>query len=81
MVCKMSRKLANRLHSESGYKCFLLGLEIFTYVEILKVLSLFSLEKKGLRGPHHSIPVPKAWLQRGWKLSLHKKSHGEDKGQ
>lgn len=34
-----------------------------------------------LRGPHHSIPVQKGWLQGQRRLSLHKERHREDMGQ
>ncbi|KAK4830082.1 hypothetical protein QYF61_008420 [Mycteria americana] len=60
------------------------GLENLPCEERLKELGLFSLEK-AQRGPRHSIPVLKGWLQRGWRVSLHKektrgnryKWHGE----
>jgi len=37
--------------------------------------------REGSEGPHCNIPVLKGQLQTGWKLSLHKGPHGEDKRQ
>lgn len=49
--------------------------------EKLKSLGLPSpWRREGSGGTHHSVPVLERWLQEGWRLSLHKDSHGEDKG-
>lgn len=28
---------------------------------------------------HHAVPVFKGWLQRRWRLPVHKESHGKDR--
>lgn len=37
--------------------------------------------REGSGAPYHSIPPLKGWIKRGWRLSLHKETHGEGKGQ
>jgi len=37
--------------------------------------------REGSEVPHHSIPVPKGQLHKGWRLSLHKEPHGGNEGQ
>lgn len=51
------------------------GLKNLPYMEILKELNVFALEK---RGPYHNIPVLEGQLQGQKKLPICKNKHGEE---
>lgn len=54
-------------------------LKNLSFEERLKELVLSSMEK-GQLGPYHNIPELKGLLQRGWRLSLHKRHKENTKG-